>query len=300
MELPQFSPRAPDPTFVAAKALLHLQKVGSSSRLDTKSLVETWKRDFDPDRLLKRIDADEAVQDIRIELTPLATLFILWPWDALLMALHHLKKNGLTWGLAPDVLSGMDWRENHRKTKQAGLNDKISSDHPVPGRQGHFAETWWSRQAGWHRKMTAIDTGRPMPHAPQRQAGSVWGVLQARIWANDDEPGMEGVVDFLVQEGVNPMGAEGILEAATQNWRARFLECDGMVAEPSSMMTLARIHPIFRHGILNHIQILENSEQSLFPKTRQALFEMRIALESLIMDADLPLPQGQTPSIPRL
>lgn len=300
MELPQFSPRAPDPTFVAAKVLLHLQKFGSSSRMDTKILVETWKRDFDPDRLLSLLDADEVVQDIRIELTPLATLFILWPWDALLMALHHLKKNGLDWGLNPDILSGMDWRENHRKTKQAGLHEKISSDNPVPGRQGNFPETWWSRQASWHRKMTAIDTGRPMPHAPQRQAGSVWDVLQARISAKDDEPGMAGVVGFLIQEGVNPMGAEGILEAATQNWVTRFWECDGLVPEPSSMMTLARIHPIFRHGILNHIQTFENSGQSLPLKTRQALCEMRIAMETLIMDLDLSSPWGQTPSIPRL
>ena len=177
-----------------------------AKQVHAQTLVDTWQEIFDPAALLDVFVMEGPPGLGAIELTPLACLVALWPWDMLAGALGHLNGLGVAWGPDPDPLSGLDFGDNVRlnEAQYSALYQTRDEDMLL-----------WKTQSDWHQTLAKIMHG---PDDPAFVRGGVWDALAARLPKTFSLAGLDKVVAAFLAGGVSPAGADRFMTALAEWW----------------------------------------------------------------------------------
>jgi hypothetical protein len=171
-----------------------------------QTLLDTWQENFDPATLLDAFVMEGPPGLGAIELTPLACVVALWPWDMLAGALEHLNRLGVTWGPDPDPLSGLDFGDNVRlnEAQYSALYQTRDEDMLL-----------WKTQSDWHQTLAKIMHGQDDLAFVR---GGVWDALAARLPKTFSLDGLDKVVAAFLAGGVSPAGADRFMAALAEWW----------------------------------------------------------------------------------
>jgi hypothetical protein len=221
----------------------------------------------------------------QIVLTPLSCLFILWPPRMLARGIGHLMSLGLDLGACPDVLAGMDWNTNQTNNARAAR---------ARGNDTYASTFDWAQQLAWHGRLDSL-------HQTRREEGrtlTVWDVLQAGLHPGGRHfsraVGMGEVVRALVDAGVSPVGASGLLEDCLRGWVLDLDMARGLSRhlDQTMLKTLAEAHPVLARDLLALVDtcLADASAQGrpLAEETRAGLLAFQADAMALVLEDRLP------------
>ena len=225
----------------------------------------------------------------KIVLTPLSCLFILWPPRMLARGIHHLVAMGLDFGAGVDVLAGMDWKTNQTNNARAAR---------ARGNDTYCSTFEWAQQLAWHNRIDILHQTR----SEEGRALTVWDVLQAGLHPGGRHfsraTGMGEVVRALIDAGVSPMGAGGLLEDCLKGWVLE-LDMAGDLArhlDKTMLKTLAQAHPVLARDLLELVDTCLDQTpgqgRPLKEKTRAGLVDFQADAQRLVLEDRVPETSG--------